>query len=90
MIGRSYSLGRRRVFAAGPAGCVDWTRIMRGAAALAYLSLQHINLGFDWIQVPTRKLTKVILLLTITISVLDRPKIAWAFNDLRSAVHDKA
>ena len=50
VIGRSYSFGLRRVFAAGPAGCVDWTTFMRGAAALAYLSLEHINLGFDWVQ----------------------------------------
>ena len=42
--------GLRRVFAAGPAGCVDWKMFMRGAAALAYLSLQDTNLGFDWTQ----------------------------------------
>ena len=55
LIGRSYSFGLRRVFAAGPAGCVDWTVVMRGAAALAYLSLEHIKLGFDWVQEHTRK-----------------------------------
>ena len=42
--------GLRRFFAAGPAGCVDWMVFMRGAAALAYLSLQHIKLRFDWVQ----------------------------------------
>lgn len=50
MIGRSYSLVSAESFAAGPTGCVDWRTFMRGAAALAYLSLQHQKLGFDWTQ----------------------------------------
>lgn len=82
--------GLRTVFAAGRAGCVDWTRFMRGAAALAYLSPQHINLRFDWMEEQIRNSPKVIFLLTITISVLDRSKSPRAFNDLRFVVHEKA
>ena len=63
---------------------------MRGAAALAYLSLQHKNLRFDWMNEPIRRLTKVISFSTTIRSVLDGPKILCAFNDLRSVGHDKA
>lgn len=90
MIGRSYSLVSAQSFAAGPAGCVDWLTFIRGAAALAYLSLQHMNLRFDWIKGHISNSPKVIFLQTITISVLDRPKIPCAFNDLRFVVHNKA
>ena len=45
MIGRSHPLVSAESFAAGPAGCVDWKVFMRGAAALAYFSAQHKNLG---------------------------------------------
>ena len=90
MIGRSFSFGLRTVFAAGPAGCVDWTRFMRGAAALAYLSPQDITLRFDWMEEQIRNSPKVIFLLTITKSVLDRSKSPRAFNDLRFVVHEKA
>ena len=83
-------LGLRRVFAAGPAGCVDWTMFMRGAAALAYLSLQHIEIGFDWMKEQIRKTHPSNFFLTITQSVLNRPKIPCAFNDLRSVLYDKA
>ena len=64
---------------------------MRGAAALAYLSLQHINLRFDWMKEQIKNSPKVIFLFhNKTISVLDLPKIPCAFNGLRFVVHDKA
>lgn len=63
---------------------------MRGAAALTYLSLQHVNLMFDWIKEQNRNSPKVNLLLTRRTSVLDQPKISCAFNGLRFVVHVKA
>lgn len=63
---------------------------MRGAAALAYVSFQHINLRFDWMKEQIRNSPRNFLLDNKTISVLDRPKIPCAFNGLRSVVHDKA
>ena len=63
---------------------------MRAAAALAYLSLQYVNLVFDWMKEQNRNSPKVNSLLTITTSVLDRPKISCAFNGLRFVIHDKA
>ena len=90
MIGRSYSLVSTQAFAAGPAGCVDWMMFMRGAAALAYLSLQHINLRFDWMKEQISNSPKSKLLFTTTTSVLDQPKTPCAFNDLWVVVHDKA
>ena len=65
MIGRGYSLVSAQSFAAGPAGCLDWMMFMREAAALAYLSLQHINLRFDWMKEQISSSPKVISLLTI-------------------------
>ena len=70
--------------------CVDWLMFMRGAAALAYLSLQHIKLRFDWMTDQMEKLTQVISLLTRIISVLDGLKTHCAFNGLRFGVYDKA
>ena len=93
MIGRSYSLVSTQAFAVGPAGCVDWMMFMRGAAALAFLSLQHINLRFDWMKEQISNSPKSKLLsttTTTTTSVLNQPKIPCAFNDLWVVVHDKA
>lgn len=64
--------------------------LMRGAAALASLSLEHINPVFDWMEEENSNSPKANSLLTITTSVLDRPKVPSAFNGLRSLVHDKA
>lgn len=64
--------------------------VMRGAAALVSLSLEHINLVFDWTEEESSNSPKVNSLLTITTSVLDRPKVPSAFNGLRFVVHDKA
>lgn len=90
MIGRSYSLVSAESFAAGPTGCVDWKRFMRGAAALAYLSLQHKNFGFDWTREKIRKLTQGNFALQQEQKLYCRPKIPGAFNDLRLVLHDKA
>lgn len=90
MIGRGYTLVSAQSFAAGPAGCLDWMMVMREAAALACLSLQHINLRFDWMKEQISDSPKVIFPLTITTSVLGRPKTPCAFNDLWSLVQDKA
>lgn len=79
MIGRSYSLVSAESFAAGPTGCVDWKMFMRGAAALAYLSLRHKKLGFDWTQKQIKKLTQGILLFDNNKKCTESPEDSWCF-----------
>lgn len=90
MIGRSYSFWFPHSLRGEASRLCGLDNVMRGAAALAYLSLQQINLRFDWMENQIRNSPETILPLTITMCVLDRPKIPCAFNDLRFVVHDMA
>ena len=62
---------------------------MRGAAALAYVSLQHINLGFDWTQGQIGKTHPREFPFDNNKECMKSPDDSLCFNDLRFVVHDK-